>query len=263
MLPIVTSPDSFVDFLYLDEARVTEYLSRIEGGQSDEELRRQVRELGGGGSVSATVGPIGAEANVARAVNEESERTIRQTAASRFARFLDAWRAAAQEIDESLSQVFGTLQSRMAVHVDCELDIPDVSRFLSSDTDFAGMFEFAQAIGQTPSGFDPNLLAQFTQAQNLLGDKFIIFGLLHQDEPKLVLRLEKRHLRVSATDLEGEVSVVAKVLKKLNENDSVPLLAFPGLDMLPRHQRRNMQTSNSDQVVNGPAVSLDVVAIYR
>jgi hypothetical protein len=125
------------------------------------------------------------------------------------------------------------------------------------------MFSLVRAFGAAPDDFDPSVLSQMTAAQRLMGEKFVATGELHQDEPRLILRLEKRHLLEDLGELEGEVAVVAKVLKKLNEGESAPLINFPGLDLMPRRARRSVQFDDDVETIQGPAVSLDVIAIYR
>lgn len=83
---------------------------------------------------------------------------------------------------------------------------------------------------------------------------------------KVAARLGSGHVR--DPDLEGYVRVIGKVAQRWPENRWKPLLALPGASLLPRKERKALEAKkptkdDEDAYLEGPAVMLDVLAIYR
>jgi hypothetical protein len=69
-------------------------------------------------------------------------------------------------------------------------------------------------------------------------------------------------------DLEGPARVVGKVAKQWPAGQWKPLLALPGSSLLPRSKRRELERKRPDSdkeasYLEGPAVMLDVLAVFR
>lgn len=65
---------------------------------------------------------------------------------------------------------------------------------------------------------------------------------------------------------EGEAVVIGKVARRWMSGESHSLLALPGATILSRKQRRNTPIavdSDDENILQGPALTLDVLAIYR
>lgn len=105
-----------------------------------------------------------------------------------------------------------------------------------------------------------------------LGNSFVGTGEIDEtNTPTLVFKLSREHMRVSEVgDLEGEVTVFGTVARRWPENESYPILAVPGLGMISRKERREMQKSgkssepdDANMMMPGPGATLSVVAIFR
>ncbi|MPZ91866.1 MAG: hypothetical protein GEU68_09600 [Actinobacteria bacterium] len=69
-------------------------------------------------------------------------------------------------------------------------------------------------------------------------------------------------------DIEGRARIVGKVSKAVLRGQWKPYLTFPGIKLLSREKRRKMerQAPNPEQegeYLSGPALVLDLLAIYR
>jgi len=81
--------------------------------------------------------------------------------------------------------------------------------------------------------------------------------------------LDREWLRCDLGDLEGEATVVGRVLKNWPEAQRHSLLTLPGLNLMSREQRRQWERGQSDadggeeMTLEGPAATMSVVAIFR
>lgn len=96
----------------------------------------------------------------------------------------------------------------------------------------------------------------------------MIIGLPDSDVWQVAGQLMPQHMRVAVDDLEGEVRIVGKITRKVKPGERHPLLALPGSNILSREKRRELarkgpSSESDDSWVTGPAVILDVLAIYR
>jgi hypothetical protein len=69
-------------------------------------------------------------------------------------------------------------------------------------------------------------------------------------------------------DVEGFGRVVGKVVSALPTGSTKPLLTMKGMSFLNRQQRRELERTtitdkNRDQFIEGPALVIDLLAIYR
>jgi hypothetical protein len=69
-------------------------------------------------------------------------------------------------------------------------------------------------------------------------------------------------------DIEGRAKVVGKVSKIVPRGRWKPYLTFPGANLVSREERRKVERQapapgKEDEYLSGPALMLDILAIYR
>ncbi len=160
------------------------------------------------------------------------------------------------------------------ISTECDVFVPDVVRALSPSNGFVealekldAMMPFADALGLDtktglPSKGERDAMKGFVQN---LGGKIVAVGEYEDTAWKVVGELQSQHLREG---VEGVACVVGKVSTRWSEKQWKPLLALPGSSLLPRAQRRQLERKQPDpgeenQYLEGPAVMLHVLAIYR
>lgn len=258
------------NFLYLNESALTDYLSALEGGSRTSIEDRDQRS--GVGTGSATPG-----SDVDGRYARENEKTVRMadTPPAQFERLitlvaedpeLSGW-AAVQDPDID----FPPLPVGALIQVECDIQVPSMIKAL---TPKSGMLTAVKALSEIGSTIGQNLpidegqLAMVEALGNLMGGDLVVIGETESDEWKVAGRLRDDHLRVSAEELDGSVQVVGKVTRRLGGGDNKPLLALPGLDILPRAKRREMEAKGpsgpaDDSWLKGPALMIEILAIYR
>ncbi len=99
-----------------------------------------------------------------------------------------------------------------------------------------------------------------------LSSDSVFVGEDDESDWKVAGKLASEHLKDS--EIDGYVRVVGKVAQRWPKNRWKPLLALPGASLLPRKERKALESKapsedDADQFLEGPAVMLDVLAIYR
>lgn len=257
------------EFLYLDTSLVDTYLAQVEDGLYDES--RDLTREGSGRKAEASVRASVVSAGVGGHgdSDHESERTYRQTPESRFNRLYDQLEA--RNISDLGKNVWGDVVSKQIIDVACDLDVPTMSRLMVQGEQLADIVQLMQSfsLGEMSEG-DQEAMTGIQALSARSGDKFIATGELSTEAPVFAFKLSKAHLRTGLEDLEGEVNVVGKVERKWPEGESYSLMEVPGLSLISRQERRaaTRNTSNDQPApdgvqLDGPGVSMSVIAIYR
>jgi hypothetical protein len=121
-------------FLYLDESLVRESLAQADSGIFEEQTITRTNSKDGklGGELRA--GPIGGRAEKGKVSSEEIEQILKQTPESQYNR-LHEWLEGSGQLAEIISgesEVWDALKVGVVVSARCELEIPPLSRFISS-----------------------------------------------------------------------------------------------------------------------------------
>jgi hypothetical protein len=78
--------------------------------------------------------------------------------------------------------------------------------------------------------------------------------------------------KLLASNINGEIDGLARVVGKVStiwqKEEWKPLLSLPGANLIPREQRRKLERTKptedqQDNWLEGPALMLDVLAVYR
>ncbi|MFC7220516.1 hypothetical protein ACFQLX_20480 [Streptomyces polyrhachis] len=255
-------------FLYLDEKSLSNYLSVVEGGISDQSTTRrsQTEERRG----------VGPDLSEERSVNEEREMIVRETPSHQFTRLIRALDADPERwnyVDVAdLSASFDSLSVGQLISVTVEIEVPPTIQLLSQPEQLSQMLDMlgafrsiAPVMGHSaddlPGQEEVRAMRDMT---GVIQSDVVIVGDQEEDGPKVAGKLSKDYV---GETLEGEVCVVGKIARRWRVGESHYLLALPGASLMNRSQRRRAEsepTSNSDETtLRGPAFTMDILAIYR
>lgn len=259
------------NFLYLNEAALSDYVSALEGGIRSAVDDRRTDSRGAHGKAGVAGFGGGGES----AHENEQKVSMKDTPPAQFERLL---RLVAME-PEAAGWVeildpdgeFPTLATGSLIDVDCDIEIPTFVHMLNRGS---GLIETMKSLStlsdMLPSAakIDPNQLAMVETMTNVLGDKLMIIGTPDSDEWRITGQLLPAHQRVEIEDLEGDVRVVGKVKRRIREGESHQLLPLPGASIMSRAKRRELArqrpaSTSEDMSIQGPALVLDILAIYR
>lgn len=263
-------------FLYLDQQALGDYLSALEGGTRAALERRTVVGGSAEGGVDARVvtGSVGKKRE-----NEES-LSLSDTPQARFERLLqlvnaDPEAAAWIEVMDPAKDLEDVAIGAM-IDLECDVYVPDIVRAMSTSYPSGGISQalqqldallpFATALGLDTSGLpskqERDAVAGF--AQNLSSD-IIAVGEPDSSDWHIAGQLTAEYIN---GDIEGVARVVGKVSAQWSSGQWKPLLALPGSSLLPRAQRRELERQRPSEgqdgnYLEGPALMLDILAIYR
>lgn len=265
------------NFLYLDEAALAQYVSGLEGGALTEATNKKMTGRAGEGAVS--ISPVSAKAGGSSAREESQTRT--DTPASMFKRLLAAAKSDPEQvgwIDVLNPQVdLADVGIGAMISWECDVYIPDSVRTLMSAGGAGGeldkmlrLMPQARTLGLSMEGLpgEDELRAMSEFIENL-GSKTVIIGEDEDDEDAIGWKVSGSLVGdVNAAELDGRAIVVGKVAQVLQPGHVKPFVTLPGMNMLPRAERRKAERSRPEpgkeaDFLQGPAVVLDVLAVYR
>ena len=258
------------EFLYLDTSLVDNYLAQVEDGLYNETRQREMGAAGGQGELSMNMGVVQGNLGGNGSSEKEAERTYHQTPESRFNRLYEKLQA--RPVEDFSKNLWGDVKRGEVLDVECDLEVPSTARLMAQGDQLSAFADLVRTFSPgTISAQDEEALAGFQAFTSRGGsDRFIATGELSTDAPVFAFKLSKEYLRSDMDGLEGEVNVVGKVERKWPEGESHSLLDIPGLSLMSRKDRRAAaKEENSDQPapdgmeLNGPGVSMSVIAIYR
>lgn len=258
-------------FLYLNDKVLDGYLSAAEGGLADQVVRRQSSERTKGGHLGVGAYGVDAQASVGRDRVEAEIQRIRETPEQRFDRLMqildsDPDRYSYEEALD-LTDTFPRLAVGSIVSVDCEIEVPAPVRLLAQPEEVAQMLDLmdvmrsiAPMLGEDaeglPTGQQSAAIRSFTKA---LKSDLIVVGEQCESGPKVVGKLQSDYVREIP---DGDARVVGKVRRIWRQGEKHALMALPGASLLSREQRRKAELDFDDSAIEGPAVTLDILAIF-
>lgn len=260
-------------FLYLNTDSLTQYVSTIDGGAITESTRRSLRS----GSASAKVGVKAIEAGGDRGKELEESQTLADTEAAQFSRLLTALDHAPETwayidvMDPSAD--FPTVGTGQMVRWECNIYVPEVVQVMARSGEavdmmnmMKGVLPMAGALGLDTAGMpDAEQLGAMTGLLQSLNASLVVIGEDDDTDWQIAGTVKEQFVR---GDFDGRALVVGKVSKVVPEGKWQPLLAFPGMNLLSREQRRKAAKTKpsleeENQYLAGPAVMLEILAIYR
>ncbi|MBC3761561.1 DUF6414 family protein [Quadrisphaera oryzae] len=262
------------NFLYLNTATLDGYVSAIEDGLRSEIEREsgRSRDRKAGADVKVVTGELGSGTS-------ESNRTRgADTPAARFSRLL----AAAADRPEELGWIevvqpevdLDEVGLGAMLHGEADFYIPQLVQLMSQSqggiADALDQLEslepFAEAFGldtaDLPSKKQRKGMRAFTAAMKT---DLVTVGEFDDSAWKVAGQLVAAHQQ---SPIDGPARFVGKVSKIWPAGEGRPLLALPGSTLLPRAKRRELERQrpsdpDDDSFLMGPAVMLDMLAIWR
>ena len=262
------------DFLYLNEAAVSRYVSALEGGsrQSLERTQAKLRSA----SAGVDIGPLNASGNRGSEVGETE--SLSDTPEAQFDRL---YRYGHQNPEDAMWEEILDVETAMdtvgvgaIVEVESDLFFPDLVRGLMKKGGLVdglnaleSMLPFIDTLGigelpaDLPGAEQRNALKGVIE--NLSGDMTVV-GEFDDSDWKLTGKLQPDYLR---QDIDGPARIVGKVAGRLQPGKWLPVMTIPGA-MANRKSRREQRAATptagqEDNYVKGPALRLDVIAIFR
>lgn len=261
-------------FTYLDTEALGQYVAAVEGGLRQESTSTDHRDRNTGAAIDAKVARVDLSGGSAI---EESLR-LQDTDEARFDRLVASGRSRSDELDwlEVLDADDGLSTAAIGTMIEweCDLYVPDVIRMLAKAggmidavRTFTELAPLMQTLGADVSDGLPNLdeLRAASGVVEAMDAKLVVVGDDPDTDWQVSATLEPHFMR---GDIEGRARIVGKVARKLPAGRSKPFVTFPGMNVLPRRQRRDIERApipdgKEDEYLTGPALILDLLAIYR
>lgn len=255
-------------FLYLDQTQLDQYISQVEDGLRSSRSRRDTNTSGRSGGIDAKV----AKFNLDGSREGESGTEFADTPTARFERLL--------RLVEGDEETFGWIdvmqpsdleQARRGhiVNLFCDLYEPTITKFLGA----GGLLDAIPLMRDLATLGGGNALTGLPGEDSLatlsaFGSAMppLVQGEVIDMEWHVVAQLLQEH---KLGEVEGEVQVVAKVIRAWGEGAWKPLPGLPVVSQMPREQRREFERKGPDESnqklmwQEGPALELDVLAIWR
>lgn len=260
------------NFLYLNTIALDGYIGALEDG-----LRQSLEDEQNGttnGSVAADLRIVSANAGKSAGTNRRT--TGLDTPEARFARLVKI----AEHDPEPLAWVdildpdndFNNIGIGAMVGGEADFYIPRMVNLLTSGElgramDMLESIEpFADLFNLDKQGLPGReQRAAVRSAVDTFKADVVAVGEFEDSSWKIAGQLVKDFARAQ---VDGPAKFVGKVSKQWPTGEWRHLLALPGTTLLPRHERRALQTKtpddpNDDTFLPGPALMLDILAIWR
>jgi hypothetical protein len=260
-------------FVYLDQISLNQYITAMEGGLTTESTMRSLRGSVSQGGFDAQI----VDASHERSREDEEARTFSDTPQAQFDRLLKA----ASKDSDALAWLdvtqpdvdFDGIGIGAMVSWECELYVPHIIQTMAGSggvrdaiDKMQNLLPAARRLGLDVEGLPG--VEEMQAASSFLGQmdsKLLVVGEDDESDWRVAGQIKDEFLH---GDLEGVGRMVGKVSKILSNGHSRPFLTFPGMNLVPREQRRKMERQapppgKEEEYLTGPALMLDILAIYR
>lgn len=260
------------NFLYLNEKTLNGYLSALEDGLRAAGEHQSSRRKTSGSSDGEPESSNGLSTDV------QQTQSFTDTSEARFERFANlsaqnpersGWTAV-----EDDGSAFGGIRPGALIQFECEIFVPPLVRSLSPSGGVVQAIEMMRGImplmndhnGDTKSLPSQDQVAAMSAVSSMVGDDLLVVGERDETDWRVSGRLISASIRDD--ELDGLATVVGKVSSVLKEGEHKSLLALPGTNFMTREQRRAQakigpEPGQEQNWLSGPAVTLDILAIYR
>lgn len=260
-------------FTYLDSEALSQYVTSLEDGLVTESTRRSMREGTGTGGVDAKF----VHASGEKTRQDVESLSFVDTDEARFNRLL----IAAEAEPEALAWVdvldpksdFDGIGIGGMMSWECDLFVPDIVQLLSKSggaIDAIRMMQnlspMARRLGLDMEGLpDDKEMSAAAGFLSGMDASLLVVGEDDDTDWRVAGHLKEESVR---GELEGRARMVAKVAKVLPAGRWKPYVTFPGMNLVPRDERRRLERrppepGKEEEYLRGPALLVDVLAIYR
>src|SRR5258705_11577145 len=261
-------------FVYLDEQQLGQYMAVLEGGLVVESKTRAVRS--GGGSGGANVKSLQGEYKKGHEDEESWTRTDPPEA--QFERLL----AAADENPETLDWLeimepdadFPKAAIGTMISWECDVYVPLAARLIASRGDGLMGLHLIRTLGslaesqgaQLPKDWNAGLIDATEEMVKRVDARLVVVGDDEDTKWKVGGALFGDHLLTP--DIDRRAVIVGKVTQRLEEGHWRQIMNLAKQSLVNRQKRREQARQpppqgKEDNFLSGPALVLDVVAIYR
>ena len=268
-------------FIYIDEETVDDYLSQIEGGILEGPFTEEsISADSKGGGFNVGIHPFGAKANIDKSASYKTTQTIREMPASKFQRLYDAL-AKSKELHtyESLStSAYSAIGRNEIAEFICSAQLPSWEKLLDQVEDIARLGEALKGWSVDNDQVD-NMLKQAESIKKVSPDSenlLLLAKVFASPDFAVFTKLRREYLKRDKKQLEGEITIFGKVVRKLTAGKKVDALRLvPRIDeinKLNRATRRQAEKKSTkvpdskteyDVQIKYPAIEVTPVAIYR
>ncbi|MFF6827613.1 hypothetical protein [Streptomyces longwoodensis] len=254
-------------FLYLDEKLVKESVAQADSGMFEEQTITRTNSRDGklGGDIK--LGPAGGKAERGKVSSEEIAQVLKQTPESQYNR-LHQWLDDSGQLVDIYAydeQVWNGIRPSEVVAVQCEIEIPTVSRLTSSPEEIDAMGQIATLFGQIMEPEQRAAIDGFAALSRSSEPRIVAVGDIDTGAPKIVAALKRAHLRSSYEELETEVTVVGIFNRHIPTGERHLIFNLPGMNLFSRSERRRMaQEPGTDpsMFIEGPLGIITPLAIF-
>lgn len=268
------------EFLYRRDDLVAQFLEQLEGGEYDEE---RIKEQSGRTSVgggSAGVGSLSLSAERRREGASETELTMRQTAASRFNRLyslLDLG-GGIQPLNSLDDDIWDQLLSNEVVEVEAVLTLLSGVVEMSQAASMASLLPLIETIQSLPDDWLPESIDR-DEVEKISGQIPIVqdfaehlatgpvpctFVPAGAPRYKFFAELRRDGIRGELTDLEGEVTVLARLTRKVAKGRPETVgQPVPGMQLNREQRRKGGKSAALTVRLQHPSAVVSAIAIYR
>lgn len=263
--------------IYLDTDSLTRYTAALEGG-----LRSGATTTEAGSSdLGGQLGPSYANLNASKSDTRSTSIQIDDHDMARLSRLLRAGEINAEELgwievvqpDEDLKDIgIGAM-----VQWQCEVYVPDSIRQMQRKGGIGdaldameSLLPAAKALNLDTQGLPPEKeMAAMNQFLKTLKVPPVVIGEdLEGEASWKIAGPVKPEFLPDADKLDGPAICVGKVSKVVRAGKWHPLLTLPGMNLVSREERRKQERTPPKEgeeanYLHGPAVLLDMLAIYR
>lgn len=271
-------------FMYRDSSLIREFLAQIEGGVFDEDTQTSRSEGKKGGQAGAKAGPVSGHFERGSSQSEESERIIRQTAASEFERLYASLESLAeggfQFLDNIDHEIWAQLRRGEIVEVEAVIRPTGLSKVAELFETFESLMPIAEAAGVDSGDLDQDAMSimQFIKQLTKMGPSeslSVIASLASAPQFQFACTLRLDQLLTDPDALEGEATVFGKIQRKLRPGETTLVgNIFAGLEnVLDAPSKDELAKVFDDPAISSfglanpqishPAAVLTTIAIYR
>ncbi|MCI1868705.1 DUF6414 family protein [Bifidobacterium crudilactis] len=265
--------DMLKSFIYLD----VELLHQLIGAAEDGLVTEQAVESGGEGSVSGRAGFKGLGIEAKHAGSNKTTTQLDDTDSARFTRLIQFCKTNSEQaewlsVEDPASAIEAT--TGKLVELTADTYVPDFIKYVSQYKQISGVLELAgQLKGLVPGINDDDVQSvssmnsKMSPIASLMKDKLVICGDCAGFQFRCVGKIKPQYV-IGDEELEGdEYRIVGKVRSSWKRGEWKNMLSLPGMDFMSREQRRKMMKEepteeNKNQYVEGPAIQLQILAIY-
>lgn len=253
-------------FLYLDTDLVREFLAQLEEGEFESYELEHSGESSSEGNARLGIGAFGVSGQRTESALDRARYSMRLTPASQFARLVRLGRTAGW-LKEGVGGLANSSKGDLAL-VSGTVDLTGITRLALGfrELDRSERLFGRSAIKRRPTRMEAlsdlidKKLRRGTQwshhlqmARELEGNEVPTMIRPFDTDTQMLVRLQRKHLRVEPTRVIGEARVLVKIGRVLKPGEQLEAAElFPGAPRMGEGFRQGLQASNASVSLLGP-----------